>query len=57
MARRPNYAHERSERNRAKQAKRDAKLKERQEASAARKAATEDTPSDAAPAQTNDEPQ
>ena len=56
MARRPNYAHERSERNRAKQAKRDAKLKERQEASAARKAAATDEPSDA-PAQTTDEPQ
>ena len=55
MARRPNYAHERSERNRAKQAKRDAKLKQRQEASAERKAAAADPGSDA-PAQPDDEP-
>lgn len=41
MARRPNYAQERNERNRAKQAKRDAKLKQRQDAAAERKAASE----------------
>jgi hypothetical protein len=57
MARRPNYAHERSERNRAKQAKRDAKLRQRQEASAERKASTTDAdaPPDA-PAQPDEEP-
>jgi hypothetical protein len=43
MARRPNYAHERRERDRAKQAKREAKLRERQELSAQRKAAAEPT--------------
>lgn len=41
MARRPNYSQERNERNRAKQAKRDAKLKQRQDAAAERKAAAE----------------
>ncbi len=40
MARRPNYAQERNERNRAKQAKREAKLQQRRDASAERKAAT-----------------
>jgi hypothetical protein len=49
MARRPNYAHERNERNRAKQAKREAKLKQRQEATAERKAATEGTGDTPAP--------
>jgi uncharacterized protein YaiL (DUF2058 family) len=39
MPRRPNYNLERAERNRAKQAKRDEKLRQRQEATAQRKAA------------------
>ena len=38
MPRRPNYNFERAERNRAKQAKRDEKLRERHEAAAQRKA-------------------
>ena len=46
MARRPNYAHERNERNRAKQAKREAKLKQRQEASAGRKTGPDEEPGD-----------
>lgn len=54
MARRPNYAQERNERNRAKQAKRDAKLKQRQEASAERKASTD--ASGDTPAQSGEEP-
>ena len=56
MARRPNYAHERNERNRAKQAKREAKLKQRQEASAERKAATEGTDDAPTPGEGSDEP-
>ena len=57
MAFKPNYNQQRAERNRAKQAKRDAKLRQRQEASAERKAATTDTdaPHDA-PAQHDEEP-
>ncbi len=39
MARKPSYGRERSERTRAKQAKRDAKVEQRQAAAAARKAA------------------
>jgi len=38
MARTPNYGQQRAERNRAKQAKKDAKLREREEAAARRKA-------------------
>jgi hypothetical protein len=38
MARTPNYNQQRAERNRAKQAKKDAKLREREEAVARRKA-------------------
>ena len=41
MPRRPNYNMERAERNRAKQAKRDEKLRQRQEATAQRKAASQ----------------
>jgi len=41
MPRRPNYNLERAERNRAKQAKRDEKLRQRQEATAQRKAAAQ----------------
>jgi hypothetical protein len=47
MARRPNYAHERFERNKAKQAKREAKLKQRQEAASERKTATDEPAADA----------
>jgi hypothetical protein len=38
MAFKPNYNQQRAERNRAKQAKKDAKLSEREEAAARRKA-------------------
>ena len=52
MARRPNYAQDRRERDRAKQAKREAKLRERQEAAEQRKLAAQTTdvedPADAA---------
>jgi hypothetical protein len=41
MARRPNYSLNRNERNRAKQAKRDAKLRQRQEIAAERKVAVQ----------------
>jgi hypothetical protein len=51
MARRPNYAHERFERNRAKQAKREAKLKQQQEAVADRNKATPEEPGAEAPAE------
>lgn len=49
MARRPNYGLQRSEVNRAKQAKNEAKQREREEAVARRKAAREgkDLPEDA----------
>ncbi len=49
MARRPNYGLQRSEVNRAKQAKNEAKQREREEAVARRKAAREgrDLPPDA----------
>lgn len=39
MARKPNYGQQRADVNRAKQAKKDAKLREREEAVANRKAA------------------
>jgi hypothetical protein len=46
MAFRPNYNQQRSERNRLKQAKMEAKLRERQEATARRKAEKADTPAE-----------
>ena len=45
MAFKPNYNQQRSERNRLKQAKKDAKLRERDEAVARRKAEQEAAPS------------
>ncbi len=42
MARKPNYGQQRADVNRAKQAKKDAKLREREEAVAKRKAAGQD---------------
>lgn len=42
MARKPNYGQQRADVNRAKQAKKDAKLREREEAVAKRKAAPEE---------------
>ncbi|HUD58749.1 MAG TPA: hypothetical protein VMQ99_04535 [Acetobacteraceae bacterium] len=53
MAFKPNYNQQRAERNRLKQAKKDAKLREREEAVTRRKAEQEDT-SSVAPA--SDEP-
>ncbi len=55
MPRRPNYSLERTQRNRAKQAKREAKLRERQELSAQRKAATQ-PPEDALTSATTKQP-
>jgi hypothetical protein len=42
MARKPNYGQQRADVNRSKQAKKDAKLREREEAVAKRKAAPQD---------------
>ncbi len=42
MARKPNYGQQRAEVNRSKQAKKEAKLRERDEAVAKRKASDED---------------
>ncbi len=49
MVFKPNYNMQRAERNRAKQAKKDEKLREKEEAAARRKAEGEST--DAAPAE------
>jgi hypothetical protein len=49
MARRPNYGQQRSEVNRGKQAKQEAKLKERDEAVARRKAERDAEQGGAAP--------
>lgn len=49
MARRPNYGQQRAEINRGKQAKAEAKLKEREEAVARRKAEREGGPADPPP--------
>ena len=48
MAFKPNYNQQRAERNRLKQAKKDAKLREREDAVARRKAEQEAAPPDAA---------
>jgi len=42
MARKPNYGQQRADVNRAKQAKKEAKLREREEAVAKRKASAQD---------------
>ena len=42
MARKPNYGQQRADVNRAKQAKKDAKLREREEAVAKRKSTSQD---------------
>jgi len=46
MAFKPNYNQQRAERDRAKQAKKEAKLRERQEAAQNRKAGDEPAPAD-----------
>ena len=48
MARKPNYGQQRADVNRAKQAKKEAKLREREEAVAKRKAGGQDDEDDAA---------
>jgi hypothetical protein len=48
MAFKPNYNQQRAERNRAKQAKKDAKLREREDAVARRKADPDAAPPDVA---------
>jgi len=53
MAFKPNYNQQRAERNRAKQAKKDAKLREREDAVARRKADPDATPPDAADLEAN----
>jgi hypothetical protein len=56
MVFKPNYNQQRAERNRLKQAKKDAKLKEREDAVARRKAEQETAPPDAAkPAELREE--
>jgi hypothetical protein len=47
MAFKPNYNQQRAERNRLKQAKKDAKLREREDAAARRKADPDGAPPDA----------
>ena len=47
MVFKPNYNQQRAERNRLKQAKKDAKLREREDAVARRKAEQDDAPPDA----------
>ena len=43
MAFKPNYNHQRAERDRAKQAKKDAKLREREDAAATRRKTDQDS--------------
>jgi hypothetical protein len=55
MVFKPNYNHQRAERDRAKQAKKEAKLKDREDAALRRKAEQDGTaPADAEPAETHD---
>jgi hypothetical protein len=61
MARRPNYGQQRAEINRGKQAKQEAKQREKEEAVARRKTGrdgepAEDAPPDAAPPDADDKP-
>jgi hypothetical protein len=49
MVFKPNYNHQRAERDRAKQAKKDAKLREREDAAATRRKSEQDEASPAAP--------
>jgi hypothetical protein len=51
MAFKPNYNQQRAERNRLKQAKKDAKLREREEAVARRKAEEQTAPADGSSAE------
>jgi hypothetical protein len=56
MVFKPNYNHQRAERDRAKQAKKEAKLREREDAAAVRRKAEQDgtDPAEAEPAETHD---
>ena len=51
MAFKPNYNQQRAERDRNKQAKKDAKLRDREEAAQRRKTETDPAPDPAAPAE------
>ncbi len=55
MVFKPNYNHQRAERDRAKQAKKEAKLREREDAAAVRRKAEQDgtEPAEAEPAETH----
>lgn len=56
MARTPNYSQQRADRNRAKQAKKDAKLRKREESVARRREAERDeAPSTSPPPSTRDD--
>ena len=56
MVFKPNYNQQRAERDRAKQAKKEAKIREREDAAAARRRAEQDDtqPAEPAPAETRD---
>jgi hypothetical protein len=56
MVFKPNYNHQRAERDRAKQAKKEAKLREREDAAAVRRKAEQDgtEAAEAEPAETHD---
>jgi hypothetical protein len=56
MVFKPNYNHQRAERDRAKQAKKEAKLREREDAAAVRRKAEQDgtAPAETEPAETHD---
>jgi hypothetical protein len=56
MVFKPNYNHQRAERDRAKQAKKEAKLREREDAAALRRKAEQDgtAPTEAEPAETRE---
>jgi hypothetical protein len=56
MVFKPNYNHQRAERDRAKQAKKEAKLREREDAAAVRRKAEQDgtEPAEAESAETHD---
>jgi hypothetical protein len=55
MVFKPNYNHQRAERDRAKQAKKEAKLRERKDAAAVRRKAEQDgtAPTEAEPAESD----
>jgi hypothetical protein len=56
MVFKPNYNHQRAERDRAKQAKKEAKLREREDAAATRRKSEQEgiAPAESEPAETHD---